>query len=140
MRTQGLIVFSVGGMRLAARTDEVGGVMPWPGSSPVPSETPFIAGLVRHQKDCLPVFDLAAKLRRPMPETEPLCLMAKHVDGPIAIRIDNVVPALHMVERSAIRYQVGPDPDIAGTCIAEDEEFPLINLTTLGVAPSRLNP
>lgn len=138
-RTQGLIVFSVGGMRLAARTDEVGGVMPWPGASPVPSDTPFVAGLVRHQKDCLPVFDLAARLRCPVSETEPLCLVAKHVDGPVAIRIDSLVPSLVMVERSAIQYQAGADPDIAGTCAAGDEELPLINLATLGVAPSRMN-
>ncbi len=111
--------------------------MPWPGSSPVPSDTPFVAGLIRHQKECLPVFDLAARLRRPMHESDPLCLIVKHVDGPVAIRIDGQVPSLHIVERTAIHYQSGSDPDIAGTCLAGDEELPLLKLTTLGIVSSQ---
>lgn len=63
---------------------------------------------------------------------EPLCLVVKHVDGPLAICIDSQVPSLHMVARSAVQYRAGNDPDIAGTCIAGEEELPIINLTTLG--------
>ncbi len=136
-RMQGLVVFSVAGQRLAARTDEIGGVMPWPGATVVPSDTPFVASLVRQEKHCLPVFDLAAKFSRTMHENEPLCLIVKHVDGPLAICIDSQVPSLHMVARSAMHYRVGNDPDIAGTCVAGDEELPIINLTTLGVSSIR---
>jgi hypothetical protein len=32
-----------------------------------------------------------------------------------------------------MHYQSGSDPDIAGTCVADEEELPIINLTTLGV-------
>jgi chemotaxis signal transduction protein len=138
-RFQGVIVFSVAGVRFAARADEIGGVMPWPGSTAVPSDTPYVAALVRHQKDCLPVFDLAEKLRSQVSDPGPLCLVAKHVDGPMALCIDSQVPSLHLVERSAIRYQSGGDPDIAGICVAGNEEFPLLNLTTLGIAPARTN-
>jgi chemotaxis signal transduction protein len=134
---QGMVVFSVAGQRLAVRTDEIGGVMPWPGATAVPSDTPFIHSLVRQEKGCLPVFDLAAKLDRAMQEDERLCLIVKHVDGPIAICIDSHVPSLHMVARSAIQYRNGNDPDIAGMCVAGEEELPIINLTTLGVSSNR---
>ncbi|HVG02161.1 MAG TPA: chemotaxis protein CheW, partial [Nitrospira sp.] len=63
-RMQAVVVFSVAGQRLAARTDEVGGVMPWPGAIPVPSDTPCVTALVRQDTRCLPVFDLAAKFNR----------------------------------------------------------------------------
>lgn len=133
-RMQALVVFSVAGQRLAARTDEVDGVMPWSGSIAVPSDTPCVAALVRQDTRCLPVFDLAAKFNRAMHEESALCLIVKHIDGPLAICIDPQVPSLHMVARSSMHYQSGSDPDIAGTCVADDEELPIINLTTLGVS------
>ncbi|MDR4481003.1 MAG: chemotaxis protein CheW [Nitrospira sp.] len=136
-RIQNMVVFSVAGQRFAARTDEIGGVTPWPGATTVPSDTPFIDSLVRHEKGCLPVFDLAAKFHRAMRDGERLCLIVKHVDGPLAICIDAHVPSLHMVARSLIQYRDGNDPDIAGTCIAGEEELPIINLTTLGVSSNR---
>jgi hypothetical protein len=42
-----------------------------------------------------------------------------------------------MVARSAIQYRNGNDPDIAGMCVAGEEELPIINLTTLGVSSNR---
>ncbi len=136
-RMQGLVVFSVGGQRLAARTEEIGGVLPWTGTIAVPSDTPFVAALVRQENRCLPVFDLAAKFDRTMNEEAPLCLIVKHLDGPLAICIDSQVPSLHMVARSSMHYQVGSDPDIAGRCVADKEELPIINLMTLGVSSIR---
>lgn len=132
-RMQGLVVFSVGGKRLAAKTDEIGGVIPWPGATVVPSDTPFIAALVRQEKRCLPVFDLAAKFNRTVKDKEPLCLLVKHMDGPLAICIDSQVPSLLMTTRASMNGRDGSDPNIAGTCEADDEELPIINLTTLGV-------
>lgn len=136
-RVQNLVVFSVAGQRLAARTEEIGGVLPWPGATPVPSDTPFVTSLVRYEESCLPVFDLAAKFDRTVREEESLCLIVKHVDGPLAICIDSQVPSLHVVPRSEIRYQSGLDPDMAGSCVAGNEQLPLINLATLGVASRR---
>lgn len=137
-RVQNMVVFSVAGKRLAARTEEIGGVLPWPGTTAVPSDTPFVTSLVRHEESCLPVFDLAAKFNRTVGEGESLCLIVKHVDGPLAICIDAQVPSLHVVPRSEVQYQNGLDPDIAGSCVAGDEQLPLINLATLGVASQRL--
>lgn len=136
-RMQNMVVFSVGGKRFAARTEEIGGVMPWPGSTAVPSDTPFVRALVRQENGCLPVFDLAAKFNRLLQDDEPLCLVVKHMDGPLAICIDSQVPSLHMVARSAVQYRAGNGSDIAGTCIAGEEELPIINLTTLGVSSNR---
>ncbi|GAB1723042.1 MAG: putative CheW-like signal transduction protein [Nitrospira sp.] len=136
-RVENLVVFSVAGQRLAARTEEIGGVLPWPGATPVPSDTPFVTSLVRYEESCLPVFDLAAKFDRTVREEESLCLIVKHVDGPLAICIDSQVPSLHVVPRSEIRYQSGLDPDMAGSCVAGNEQLPLINLATLGVASWR---
>lgn len=136
-RVQNMVVFSVAGKRLAARTEEIGGVLPWPGTTAVPSDTPLVTSLVRHEESCLPVFDLAAKFNRTVREEESLCLIVKHVDGPLAICIDSQVPSLHVVPRSGVQYQSGLDPDIAGSCVAGDEQLPLINLATLGVASQR---
>ena len=127
-----MVVFSVAGKRLAARAEEIGGVLPWPGTTPVPSDTPFVTSLVRYEDSCLPVFDLAAKFNRTVREEESLCLIVKHVDGPLAICIDGQVPSLHVVPRSEVQYQSGLDLDIAGSCVAGDEELPLINLATIG--------
>ena len=137
VRIQNMVVFSVGGKRLAARTEEIGGVFPWPGATAVPSDTRFVTSLVRHDETCLPVFDLAAKFDRKTQGVESLCLVVKHVDGPLAICIDSQVPSLHAVPRAALQYQLGDDPDIAGSCLAGDEQLPLINLATLGVTSSR---
>ncbi len=136
-RVQNMVVFSVAGRRLAARTEEIGGVLPWPGAIPVPSDTPLVTSLVRYEASCLPVFNLAAKFTRTAREEASLCLIVKHVDGPLAICIDAQVPSLHMVPRSQVHYHSGLDPDIAGSCVAGDEQLPLINLATLGVASSR---
>lgn len=136
-RVQNMVVFSVAGQRLAARTEEIGGVLPWPGTTPVPSDTPLVTALVRYEESCLPVFDLAAKFNRTVREEDSLCLIVKHVDGPLAICIDAQVPSLHVVPRSELQYQSGLDPDIAGSCVAGDEQLPLINLATLGVASRR---
>ncbi|WHZ15072.1 MAG: hypothetical protein OJF52_001913 [Nitrospira sp.] len=136
-RGQGMVVFSVAGRRLAAKTEEIDGVVPWPGAMLVPSDTPFVTSLIRREKGCFPVFDLAAKFNRAMRESESLCLIVKHVDGPIAIRIDPQVPSLHLVAQSVVHYRPGADPDIAGTCVAGEEELPIINLTTLGTSSIR---
>ncbi len=136
-RPQHMVVFAVAGKRMAARTEEVAGVVSWTGAIPVPSETPFVTSLVRQEEGCLPVFDLAEKFKRTMREGESLCLVVKHVDGPLAIRIDPEVPSLQMVSRSSIQYHIGDDPDCAGLCVAAGEQLPIINLATLGVSSSR---
>ena len=42
-----VVVFSVGGRKLAARTEDVGGVAAWVEPVPVPSRTPFVGAMLK---------------------------------------------------------------------------------------------
>jgi chemotaxis signal transduction protein len=133
---QSLIVFRVGGRRLAVQAEDVGGVRPWTGALPVPSRTPFIKALVRHGDEVLPVYDLAGRFRSAVTDAQPLCLVAKRRDGPMAICIDADIPTLQSVDPAAVRRTAGQDPDMTGTCQLGAEEVPVYSLKILGLAPS----
>jgi chemotaxis signal transduction protein len=87
---------------MAMKAQEVGGVWPWPGAVAVPSSTPWMSGIVRRGEEILPVFDLAGSLRVAVQGAQPLCLIVRHRDGPLAIRIDDHIPNLHTVEGASI--------------------------------------
>ena len=133
-QARGLLLFAVGGTQVAARAEEVESVMPWSESMPVPSRTPFVHALVRRDQAVLPVFDLAARLDVTIGGSASLCVIAKHVDGLLAIRIDPEVPVLHMVEPSAIRPDQPADPDLLGTYMYESHAIPVLSLARLGKA------
>ncbi len=128
-----LVVFVVGGTRLAARANEIGGVRAWSPATPIPSRTPFISAVVRYGDEVLPVYDLAARLGVRIAEGDPLCLVAKRRDGVMAVRIDAEIPTLHTVDPADIRPTSRPDPDMAGTCMIGGEEVPVYSLATLGL-------
>src|SRR5689334_24767624 len=96
-----LLVFSVGGRRMAAKADEGGGVWPWTEAIPVPSVTPFMNAVLRRGEDILPVFDLAGRLKVQIKTQTALCLLAKRRDGPMAVCIDGEIPALQLVDEEA---------------------------------------
>ena len=102
-RSWNVVVFSVGGMKLAARTEDVGGVSPWTESIPVPSRTPFVQAMLKRDNHVMPVYDLAARLSRKLTGSPLLCLVARQLDGPMAICIDADVPSLETVDATAIR-------------------------------------
>ncbi|MGQ0812658.1 MAG: chemotaxis protein CheW [Nitrospiraceae bacterium] len=131
-RSGGLVVFSIGGRRLAAKTEEVGGVAPWPDTMPVPSQTPFVTAIARREKDLLPVFDLAARLNVAVRGDTPLCLIARHEHGPMVIRIDSDIPSLRMVDTSAVQPIQSEDPDAIGVFQDGAERIPVYSLATLG--------
>jgi hypothetical protein len=54
-RSWNVVVFSVGGKKLAARTEDVGGVSPWMDPVPVPSRTPFVGAMLKREKDVMPL-------------------------------------------------------------------------------------
>ncbi|TAJ07847.1 MAG: hypothetical protein EPO61_12015 [Nitrospirae bacterium] len=128
-----LVVFVVGGKRLAARAEEIGGVRAWSPALPVPSRTPFISAVVRYGDEVLPVYDLAARLGVRIAEGDPLCLFAKRRDGVMAVRIDAEIPTLHAVDPAGIRPASSQDPDMAGTCMIGGEAVPVYSLATLGL-------
>ena len=120
-----LMVFSIGGQRIAARTEEVGGVWSWTHAMPVPSGTTFVNALLRRGEDVLPVFDLAARLNVQVRGATPLCLIAKRKDGDMAIRIDEEIPTLHVVEQAAIHRTTGTHAEAEDICLIGTDEVPI---------------
>ena len=83
---QWVTVFSVGGRRFAAGIEEVSGIVQWPSVVPVPSQTPFVNAVAWRGKEVLPIFDLAGQFDLTIESDPPLCLLAKHEDGLMAVR------------------------------------------------------
>jgi chemotaxis signal transduction protein len=127
-----LVVFCVGGMKLAARAEDVGGVAPWSEPVPVPSRTPFVGAMIKREKDFLPVYDLATRLRREPEGDGLLCLIARHVDGPMAICIDAVIPSLRDVEVGQITPGKRLDLETLGSFNDEGDEIEIVALQRLG--------
>jgi chemotaxis signal transduction protein len=129
-----LLVFSVGGRKLAAKTDEVAGISEWKESVPVPSRTPFISSVLRQDQTVLPVFDLAELLHASVRGNYPLCLTAKHPRGTMAICIDEEMPLLQTLDASAIQQYQGSEFAAIGSFWSGHVEIPIIALSRLGSA------
>ena len=128
-----LLVFSVGGRRMAARASDVGGIWPWTDVVPVPSGTPHVSAVLKRGEDILPVFDLAGKLSVQAKSLPLLCLIAKRKDGLMAVCIDGDIPTLQSVAEASIRPVGWNDSDVIGTCRIEAEELPVYSLAHLGL-------
>jgi len=131
-RSWNVVVFSVGGLKLAARTEDVGGVSPWAESIPVPSRTPFVQAMLKRGNRVMPVYDLASRLSSPVQGDLLLCLEARHVDGPMAICIDADVPSLETVDATAIRPYGREDVETLGTVTIGGEDVAIVALQRLG--------
>jgi chemotaxis signal transduction protein len=131
-RSWNVVVFSVGGMRLAARTEDVGGVSPWTQTIPVPSGTPFVKAILKRDNRAMPVYDLAARLNRTVQGDPLLCLEVRHLDGPMAICIDADVPSLETVEAAAIRPSGGRDIESLGSVMIGEHDVTIVALQKLG--------
>jgi len=125
------VVFSVGGMKLAARTEDVEGVSSWVEVIPVPSRTPFVHAMLKRDNHVMPVYDLAARLNRTVQGEQLLCLVARHLDGPLAICIDAAVPSLETVNPAAIRPHSG-DIESLGLVTISAQDMPIVALQQLG--------
>jgi len=129
-----LLVFSVGGRKLAVKTEEVVGISPWPGSFPVPSRTPFISAVVRQDQAVVPVFDLGDLLHAMPQGEELLCLTAKHPLGAMALCIDEDMPVLHSLDRAAIEPYQGGEFDAVGSFTSGFDQIPIMSFARLGMA------
>jgi chemotaxis signal transduction protein len=129
-----LIVFSVGGRRLATRIEEVGGVWAWSEPTAVPSHTPHVRAVLRHGEEVLPVYDLAGKLNARMTGSAALCLVVKTTQGPMVIRIDDAVPSMQAVALEDIERSDGQESLQIGTCRFGSEMVPVYSFKALGVA------
>ena len=127
-----VVVFSVGGVKLAARTEDVGGVSPWTESIPVPSRTPFVQAMLRRDNHVMPVYDLAARLSRKLIGSPLLCLVARHLDGPMAICIDAGVPSLETVDAATIRPNGRGDVETLGSVTIAGNDVAIVALQRLG--------
>lgn len=131
-RSWNVVVFSIGGMKLAARTEDVGGVAPWIDTVPVPSRTPYVGAMLAREKDVMPVYDLATRLHREPEGDTLLCLVARHVDGPMAICIDAVIPSLHDVEVGQIVPSKHLDLETLGSFVDDGQDIDIVALQRLG--------
>ena len=129
----GLMIFSIGGQKFGARTDEIIGVRVSGKEMPIPSRTPFIRCLTRHGDEVLPVYDLAARLKLSIVGARQLCLIARHQRGPLAIRIDAEVPTIRPLDASYLTLLPKKANDILGSYQVGAEAIPIYSLATLGL-------
>jgi chemotaxis signal transduction protein len=133
-RPWNLLVFSVGGRRLAVRTEEVAGISAWKEPIPIPSRTPFVTSVIRQDQTVVPVFDLAELLHVSVVGMHRLCITAKHPDGPMAICIDEDMPILHTVDRTTIQPYRGGEVCSIGCFPLGFDEIPILAVSELGAA------
>lgn len=126
------MVFSIGGMKLAARTEDVEGVSPWTDTIPVPSRTPFVQAMLKRGNQVMPVYDLATRLSRTVQGEPLLCLVARHLDGPMAICIDANVPTLEIVNATDIRPNNRGDIESLGSVMIGLQDVAIVALQRLG--------
>ena len=119
-------------MKLAARTEDVGGVSPWTGSIPVPSRTPFVQAMLKRANHVMPVYDLATRLSRQLEGDPLLCLVVRQLDGPMAICIDADMPSLETVDATAIRPNGRGDIETLGSVTIDGEDVAIVALQQLG--------
>jgi chemotaxis signal transduction protein len=129
-----VVVFSVGGMKLAARTEDVGGISPWIESIPVPSRTPFVQAMLKKDNHVMPVYDLATRLDRKLRGNPLLCLIARHLDGPMAICIDADMPGIMTVDATAIRRNGERNIESLGSVMIDGNDVTIVALQRLGGA------
>lgn len=129
-----LLVFSVGGRRLAATTEEIARISEWKGCITVPSRTPFVSAVVRNHDEILPVFNLAELLGVHVQGMNPLCITAKHPRGPMAICVDEDMPILHTLDRARIQAYRGGEFEAMGSIANGSDEIPIISFAHLGPA------
>ena len=127
-----VMVFSVGGMKLAARTEDVEGISSWAASIPVPSRTPFVQAMLKRDNHVMPVYDLASRLNCKLQGDLLLCLIARHLDGPMAICIDADMPSLETVDTMAIRPTDREDIETLGSAMIAGREVAIVALQRLG--------
>lgn len=127
-----LLVFSVGGRRLAVKALDVSGISQWHQSIPVAGRTPFVTAVVRQGQTVLPVFDLAASFHLTVQGSSPLCLKVKHPLGEMAMCIDEEIPVLHTFDPAALQAYQGKDLPAEGSYTNGLDEVPILSVSRLG--------
>jgi chemotaxis signal transduction protein len=126
-----LLVFSVGGRRLAATIEEIARISEWKGSIPVPSRTPFVSAVVRNHDEILPVFNLAELFGVCVQGENPFCITAKHPSGSMAICVDGDMPILQTIDRVRIQPYRDGEFEAVGSFANGSDEIPIISFAHL---------
>ena len=130
-RSWHVLVFSVGGRRLAVKTLDVVGISQWSEPIPVAGRTPFVTAVVRLNQAVLPVFDLASSLQLSV-QGSPLCLRVRHPLGDMVMCIDEEIPVLHTLNPSMIQTYRGTDLPADGSYTNGLDEVPIVSVSRLG--------
>lgn len=128
-----LLVFFVGGRRLAVKAVDVSSISQWTEPIPVAGQTPFITSVVRQGQTVVPVFDLAASLRLTVQGSSPLCLRVKHSLGEMAMYIDEEIPVLHALDPATLQPYHGKDLPSDGSYTNGLDEIPILSVSQLGL-------
>jgi hypothetical protein len=88
--------------------------------------------MLKRDNYVMPVYDLAARMSRTVQGDPLLCLEVRHLDGPMAICIDAVVPSLETVDRSAIRPNGREDIESLGSVTIGGSDVAIVALQQLG--------
>lgn len=134
-RSMSLLIFSVGGRRLAVKTDELAGVSKWTRGVPVAGTTPFISSAVDLDRTAFPVFDLAGLLQVSVLGDSLMCVMAKHPRGTLAICVDEEMPVLHTLDASAVQPCREGEFPLIGSFSSELGEIPILAISKLEITP-----
>lgn len=129
-----LLIFSVGGRRLAVKTNEVAGISQWKGSTRVPGRTPFVSAVMRRDQQVFPVLNLADMLHVSVQGDQLLCLTVRHPDGAMAVCIDEEMPVLHTLAMSSIRTYQGGALKAVECFVNGFDEIPIITVSKLALA------
>jgi hypothetical protein len=88
--------------------------------------------MLKRDNNVMPVYDLAARLSRTLQGNPLLCLVARHLDGPMAICIDADVPSLETVDVTAIRPNDRGDIESFGSVTIGETDVAIVALQRLG--------
>jgi hypothetical protein len=88
--------------------------------------------MLKRDNHVMPVYDLAARLSRTLQGDPLLCLVARHLDGPMAICIDADVPSLETVDATAIRPNDRGDIETLGLVTIGENDVAIVELQRLG--------
>jgi hypothetical protein len=88
--------------------------------------------MLKRENHVMPVYDLAARLSRKLIGSPLLCLVARHLDGPMAICIDADMPSLETVDATAIRSNGSEDLETHGTVTIAGNDVAIVALQRLG--------
>jgi hypothetical protein len=88
--------------------------------------------MLKRDNQVMPVYDLASRLSCALIGSPLLCLLARHLDGPMAICIDADMPSLETVDAAAIRPYGGKEVETLGVITIAGEDVAIIALQRLG--------